>query len=68
MKTRRHTVLLTVTFDKKCTRALALRELRDTIHGTEYCTQLEDHEPGEFSIRSIKPVPTRGGCRDALSG
>lgn len=57
MKTKRHTVLLTFTFDKACTRKLALREIRDTIYGTQYCSQFEKHEPGEFVIRSIRPLP-----------
>jgi hypothetical protein len=53
MKAKRHTVLLTVTFDKPCTRKLALREVRDTIHGTTYCTQYKDSEPGEYKVGGI---------------
>lgn len=53
-KQRSHTVLVTVSFDKACTRAVALRELKDTIHGNEYCTQFEDSEPGEYRVRSVK--------------
>lgn len=50
----KHTVLVTVTFDKPCTKKVALRELRDTIHSKNYCTQYKDDEPGEYTIRSVK--------------
>lgn len=55
--TRTHTVLVNVTFNKKCSRQIALRELRDTIHGNNYCTQFDDREPGEYRIRSVRLAP-----------
>ena len=54
MTSKTHTVMVTVTFDKPCTKKVALRELRDTIHGKNYCTQYKDSEPGEYTIRSVK--------------
>lgn len=59
MKSRTHTVMVTVTFDKPCTRRIALRELKDTIHGNEYCTQFEDSEPGEYRVRTVKMAPEK---------
>lgn len=56
MKARTHTFLITVTMDKACTKAHALREVQDTIHGTFYPTQRADDEPGEYHVRSIKNV------------
>lgn len=52
-KQRIHKFTVTVTFNKKCLRRIALREVRDTIHGEHYCTELEDGDPATFRIRSI---------------
>ena len=56
-KQRTHTALVKVTFDKPCSRKLALRELKDTIHGNEYCTQFDDSEPGEYRVKSVQLAP-----------
>lgn len=53
-KQRTHRFVLTITMDKPCSAKLALREARDTIYGQHYCTQFNDHEPGEFRVRSIR--------------
>jgi hypothetical protein len=42
--------------DKPCTEALALREVKDCIHGNFYTTPMEDHEPGEFVVKNFKRV------------
>lgn len=54
MKSKMHTVLVTVSFDKPCSRKIALRELKDTIHGNEYCTQFDESEPGEYHVRTVR--------------
>lgn len=51
---RTYTFKLTVTFNKGCRAALALREVRDNIHGEFYCTELERSDPSTFRIRSIR--------------
>lgn len=51
---RTYTFQLTVTFNKGCRAAVALREVRDNIHGEHYCTKFEDSDPGTFRIRSVK--------------
>lgn len=58
MKERTHTLVLTVRFDKKCTKAHAAREVRDCIHGEFYPTQRDDDEPGSFRVSSIR-LPKR---------
>lgn len=66
MKKCTHQFVISVTFDKPCTRELALRELRDDggidAGGghSHYCTQYDDHEPETFRVRSIKPQKKRG--------
>lgn len=54
MKKRIHQFVITVTMDRKCLRRVALREVRDNVHGDFYCTELEDNDPGMFKIKSIK--------------
>jgi hypothetical protein len=52
---RSHTFSIHVTFDRTCTRAWALGEVRDTIHGEFYTTQRDvDREPGSYRVRSIR--------------
>ena len=58
-KQKSHYLVVKVSFDKPCTRQLAIREARDTIHGTFYTTQLEDSEPGSFDVKSFKLVPRK---------
>lgn len=55
-KQRTHTFSVTIRTDKPCTEALALREIKDCIHGNFYTTQMEEHEPGEFVIKNFKRV------------
>jgi hypothetical protein len=55
VKKRTHQFVITVTFDKPCTAAMALREVKDDggidaggdVH---YTTQYEDSEPGTFKV------------------
>lgn len=58
-KARTHTFKITVTFDKNCTTTHALREVRDTIHGTFYPTQRSDDEPGSYRVGKIARIPRR---------
>lgn len=53
-KSRTHHLIVTITMDRKCSRATALREARDNIHGQHYCTPYEDKDPEEFRIRSVR--------------
>jgi hypothetical protein len=55
-KQRKHTFSITVRFDKKCTVALAHREIRDCIYGDFYTTPRDDSEPDTFRITSIGRV------------
>lgn len=59
MKQRQHTFIVTVTFDRACTRRIALREAKDNIHGQHYCTAYYDREPEEFRIRSVRSAPKK---------
>lgn len=56
---RVHKFTVTVTFNKKVLRRVALREVRDNIHGEHYCTELEADDPSTFRIRSITNAPSR---------
>jgi hypothetical protein len=53
---RKHTFTITVTFDKPCSAAHALREVKDTIHGEFYPTQRDDSEPGSYRVARIGRV------------
>lgn len=55
-KQRIHTFTVTIRMDKPCTEAVALREVKDCIHGNFYTTPMDDHEPGEFVVKNFKRV------------
>lgn len=57
MKQQTHKLTICVRFDRKCTEAHALQEVRDCIHGTFYTTQREDSEPEEFRVRAFGRMP-----------
>jgi hypothetical protein len=60
MKSRTHSFTINVTFNRACTRSVALREMKDDGDinaGTHYCTQLDDGEPETFKVRSIRHAP-----------
>lgn len=59
MKQRVHQFVITVTMNKKCLRRVALREVRDCIHGDFYCSELDDGDPGMFKVKSIKSGETK---------
>jgi len=59
MKKRTHTFAITVTFDKSCSTTHALQEVRDTIHGEFYPTQMHDTDPGIYRVGKIKRVPVK---------
>lgn len=58
---RSHKVVLSVTFDKPISRANAIKEIRDNIHGEFYTSDIgnDDTEPypGEFRVRGISNLP-----------
>jgi hypothetical protein len=56
MKKQSHSFVLTVRFDRKCSRQLALREVKDTIYGEHYTSPRDDADPDSFKIRSIRPA------------
>lgn len=59
-KTRRHTLTITVVFDRACTKAVALRETRNAIHSDFYTTQLADDEPEQFRVAGFGKVKANG--------
>lgn len=56
MKSKTHQLIITVLFDKKCTKQLALREVRDSIYGEFYTTPSSDDSPDTFRVKSIRIV------------
>lgn len=67
MKQRKHTLTITVRFDKACTPQVARREVRDCIHGNFYCGGYfdADAEPEEFTVTRIGHIPTSDDRRRA---
>lgn len=51
-----HTFAIKVRMDRACSRSLAIREVRNSIHGGFYCDQMEDYDPGEFHVVSFNPI------------
>lgn len=57
-KSRTHRVLVTVAFDKPCTKAQAAFMFRDNVHGTFYPQPLPNGDgPDSFTIRAVKSEP-----------
>ena len=52
-----HRVLVRVRFDRPCTRAEAVRAVRDNVNGEFYPFIPRDKGPELFRIRSVAPVP-----------
>jgi len=53
---RTHEVVLKVTFDRPCSAAHALAQVKDNIHGEFYPTQFEDKDPGLFTVKGAKSL------------
>jgi hypothetical protein len=54
-KTRTHRVLVTLTFDKPCTKTEAAAMFRDNVHGTFYPSPLARGDgPDTLKIRGVK--------------
>jgi hypothetical protein len=53
-----HSFIVTLRFNRKCSRKIALREARDNICGQHYCTVYDGREPDEFRIRSVRHKAT----------
>jgi hypothetical protein len=58
-KTRTHKITVSITFNKPLSRAAALREFKDNIHGEHYTSfgwqdEDEDKYPGTFKIGAAK--------------
>jgi len=62
-KARVHTVVVRLTFSKPISRADAVREASDNIHGKQYCSFGWEHDepyPDTFKIGTIKSYnPTK---------
>lgn len=55
---RTHTVLMTVHFDKECTKSDAVNHVRDCINGTFYPDPtVRGNGPEVMTIRGIEPAP-----------
>lgn len=53
-RSRRHVFQISIRMDKPCSEKIALREVRDTIHGIFFTTQFEECEPGQYRVLSIR--------------
>lgn len=53
-KSKTHRFVVTIRTNKECTRKVALREMRDTVYGLHYCTELDEGDPETFRIGSIR--------------
>ncbi|MER9436727.1 hypothetical protein NKJ04_17690 [Mesorhizobium sp. M0618] len=58
-KKKIHEFVIRVRFDKPCTAAHAIAQVKDNIHGNFYPYQHEDHFPGEGWIKSFRHLPMR---------
>lgn len=61
MMKRRHQFVITVTFDKPCTKAEALLEVKDCIHGEFFTSAWDGRErfPQEFVVKGFRRL--KGG-------
>jgi hypothetical protein len=55
--TKVHELIVKVRFDKPCSRAFAVSEFRDIIHGEFYPTQYNDDNPETMKIAGVKSNP-----------
>lgn len=51
-----HTFTIKIRFDKRCNKRIALREVRDCIHGEFYCGGWGD-DPETFKVARIGRLP-----------
>lgn len=54
-----HRVVVSLTFDKPCTKAEATAAFRDCVHGEFYPYIPRDDGPGEFRIRGVRTAPAK---------
>jgi hypothetical protein len=57
MKQKLHTIVITVRMDKPCPQYVALREVRDCIHGEFYTTPRDDGDPEKFKVVRFTKLP-----------
>ena len=57
-----HKVLVSVTFDRPCTKREALEAMRDTIYGEHYMGMVFDRPKGpeSFRIKGMRTAPDAG--------
>lgn len=60
-KSKTHRVILTVSFNKKCTAAEARRAVADNIHGEFYPNPERDDGPDKFRVRSVRRALAKAG-------
>lgn len=63
-KARRHQLVITVTFDRLCSKRDALAAVRDCIHGDFYPTTFREGDPERFKVRAFNALPARHGRRN----
>ena len=58
-KQRRHEVVLVVTFNRPCSEAHAVAQVKDCINGDFYPSAWDDKDPDEFVVRTAKRKASR---------
>lgn len=58
MQAKTHTLTITVTFDRPCSKSEARAMVADNIHGAFYPVPLREDGPEKFKVRSIKSAPS----------
>jgi hypothetical protein len=56
-KSRRHSFVITVSFDRACGSQHAIAAVRDCIHGEHFPCSFSDEQPEIMKVRSFKPLP-----------
>lgn len=59
MKQKLHSFVITIRTDKPCNKSVALREVRDCIHGDFYCSPRDDDDPDGFKVSSFASLPRK---------
>ena len=60
-KSRTHKIVMTVVFNRACTRQMAVYEARNNIHGEFYTDGLEDGAPDSFKVRGMRGLKKKDG-------
>lgn len=57
MKSRIHSVIVSVKFDKPVTAGSAVWLVQENIHGDFWPTAYSEDQPEKFTVRSVRPLP-----------